>query len=96
MKTFSMDKEPSLGTRETGKALREKIEIFLQTNDKIVLDFKDVGVMSSGFADEVFGRLFVKMGFRSFTQRIVIKNADETIDGLIDRAISQRSKLVFN
>jgi len=55
----------------------------------VILDFNGVGVISSSFADEVFGRLFVEMGPCAFMTRIV----DQTVEGLIDRAIVQRTRL---
>ena len=58
----------------------------------MVLDFQGVRVMSSSFADEVFGRLFVRMGAAAFMSRIRTRNANRTIAALIDRAILLRSK----
>ena len=60
---------------------------------RVVVDFTDVSVISSSFADEVFGRLFLDLGPRAFMSRIVLRNVDPTIDGLIDRAIVQRTRL---
>lgn len=92
---FHMKKEVghSFGSRNGGKHARTKIENLLRGKKHIILDFEGVGIISSSFADEVFGRLFVDMGFRAFAQRIKMCNVDPTIDGLIDRAIAQRSKL---
>ena len=93
--TFHMKRETgnTFGSRNGGKHARTKIENLLREKKHVILDFEGVGIISSGFADEVFGRLFVDMGFRAFTQRIEMRNVDPTIDGLIDRAIEQRSKL---
>ena len=59
----------SFGSRVGGQHVRIQIENLLRDRDHIVLDFDGVGVISSSFADEVFGRLFVDMGFRAFTRR---------------------------
>ncbi|MCY4052875.1 MAG: DUF4325 domain-containing protein [Hyphomicrobiales bacterium] len=83
----------AFGSRNGGKHARTKIENLLRGKKRIILDFDGVGIISSSFADEVFGRLFVDMGFRAFARRIEMRNVDPTIDGLIDRAIAQRSKL---
>ena len=92
---FNMKKEAwrEFGSRQGGKRIRGTIENLLSFAHSIILDFDGVGVISSSFADEVFGRLFVDMGPRSFMTRIEMRNVDPTVEGLIDRAIVQRTKL---
>ena len=81
------------GSRQGGRRIRAMIENLLQERGTISLDFAGVGVFSSSFADEVFGRLFVDMGPRTFMRRIEMLNVDPTVEGLIDRAIVQRTRL---
>ena len=81
------------GSRYGGRRIRAKIENLLRERGAIILDFAGVGVFSSSFADEVFGRLFVQLGPRAFMRRIEMRNVDPTVEGLIDRAIVQRTKL---
>lgn len=81
------------GSRHGGRRIRGMIENLLRERRTIVLDFSGVGVVSSSFADEVFGRLFVDMGPRAFMTRIEIRHVDPTVEGLIDRAIVQRTRL---
>ena len=85
--------EKSFGSRRGGIQIRDRIEGLLKMCSPIILDFEGVGVISSSFADEVFGRLFVDMGPRSFMKNLEIRNADPTVEVLIDRAIMQRSRL---
>ena len=82
-----------LSSRNGGARVRHELESLLREEDHVVLDFEGVSVISSSFADEVFGRLFVELGPREFMSRIVLQNVDPTIDGLIDRAIVQRTRL---
>ena len=83
----------AFGSRGGGQRVRTQIENLLRDREQIVLDFEGVGVISSSFADEVFGRLFADMGFSAFTRRIVMRHVDPTVGGLIDRAIEQRVRL---
>ena len=69
------------------------IENLLREHRPVLIDFDGVGVISSSFADKVFGRLFVEMGLRAFMTRIQMHNVDPTVEGLIDRAIMQRTRL---
>lgn len=81
------------GSRQGGKRIRGMIENLLREHRPVIIDFDGVGVVSSSFADEVFGRLFVEMGPRAFMTRIQMRNVDPTVEGLIDRAIMQRTRL---
>jgi hypothetical protein len=81
------------GSRQGGKRIRGMIENLLREHRPFIIDFDGVGVISSSFADEVFGRLFVEMGPRTFMTRIQMRNVDPTVEGLIDRAIMQRTRL---
>lgn len=59
-------------------------------NEKIFIDFDLVPVISSGFADEAFAKLFVQVGPVVFIQRFELINVTYIVQQLIDRAISQR------
>jgi len=59
---------------------------------RIVIDFSGVSVISSSFADEVFGMLFVELGPMTFMRKIVFQNVSPTVNGLIDRAITLRAQ----
>lgn len=82
----------AFGSRRGGKRVRAMIENSLGENRSVTLDFQGVGVFSSGFADEVFGRLFVEMGPTAFMARVKMLNVDPTVSGLIDHAIEQRAR----
>lgn len=77
----------------TCDGVTEAVMLPLMPIHPVLLDFNGVGVISSSFADEVFGRLFVKMGPRAFMTRIDVRNVDPTVGGLIDQAIVQRTRI---
>lgn len=90
---FKLEEETdSVGSRIAGTPVRNKIKNLysMHYNKKIIIDFENIGLMSSSFADEVFGKLFKDIGPMSFMQRIHFKNIAQTCNLLIDRAISQR------
>lgn len=82
-----------LGSRAGGRLVARMVRNLLGDDQVVVLDFADVSVISSSFADEVLGRLFVDLGPMTFANRIEIRNANPNIRGLIDRAIVQRTRL---
>ena len=82
-----------LGSRAGGRLAARMVRNLLGDDQVVVLDFADVSVISSSFADEVLGRLFVDLGPMTFANRIEIRNANPNVRGLIDRAIVQRTRL---
>lgn len=91
---FVMKEEAtSFGSRLAAKPVRVKLENLLEMcpGQKIRIDFAGIPIISSSFADEVFGRLFVALGPLAFMSRFEFAGIDSTLRILIDRAISQRS-----
>ena len=82
----------SFGSRIVAKGLYQKLENLIRMcpDQVLVVDFEGVPVISSSFADEVFGRLFVHLGPVRFSSCLQYRNISETVAGLIDRAIKLR------
>lgn len=80
------------GTRKSGNQIRTKLINLLNAEPRypLVIDWSGVPVISSSFADEVLGKLFLKLGALSFSARIRNVNMEPLIHGLLDKAISQR------
>lgn len=90
---FSLAAEcSSFGSRVAGAPVRKKLLNLAKMcpNRKIVLDFKEIPLVSSSFADEVIGKLFAELGPLAFMQRFQLKNVEQTVRQLIDKAIAQR------
>lgn len=83
---------PSFGSRVSGKPLRNKLLNLAKMSGAgvICVDFANVPIMSSSFADEAFGKLFLALGPVVFMQRIRLHNMIDTVQGLVNRAIAQR------
>jgi hypothetical protein len=89
---FEIEKEvEGFGSREFGRRARSKIDnILVDRKNSILFDFSGVPLISSSFADEVFGKLFAELGAMDFMRRCAFQSVDATVKRLIDRAISQR------
>jgi anti-sigma regulatory factor (Ser/Thr protein kinase) len=83
----------SFGSRTAGQPLRLKLVNLTQMHPgrRVAVDFGDVPLISSSFADEVIGKLFVELGPLTFMKAIEVRSESETVRSLIDRAIMQRS-----
>lgn len=62
MVTFSFrDFGENLGTHQLGQQAREKLMPLLMGNERVVLDFTGVDVVSNSFADECIAKLLLVM-----------------------------------
>jgi hypothetical protein len=58
----------------------------------VTVDFDGIPLLSSSFADEAFGKLFLLIGPMKFMQRVRLINMTSAVEGLINKAIAQRMK----
>lgn len=82
----------SFGSRVAGTPLRQKLINLSKMcpDQRINIDFQGVALVSSSFADELIGKLFLEVGPVTFMSRFNICGISPTVQALIDRAISQR------
>lgn len=91
---FQMSQEAtSFGSRLAGEPLRIKLHNVIHMNPgrRVVVDMSDVPIVSSSFADEVFGKLFLSLGPLLFNQALEFRQISDTVRSLIDKAILQRA-----
>ena len=63
----------------------------MNTSDKkIVIDFKDVDMVSSSFADELIAQLILEVGKDVYKYRFVLSDINEHSNIIISSAIRQR------
>lgn len=85
------DQPGKTSTRLAGQHLFNRIlNTCLDTDQRIILDFSGVSLVSSSYADETVGKLVVKLGFADFTQRILLRNMTETVEVIINQAVEKR------
>ncbi len=82
----------SFGSRVSGAPVRKRLLNLARMcpNQRIILDFENVPLVSSSFADEVVGKLFAELGPLAFMQRFQFQKIDPTVRQLVDKAIAQR------
>lgn len=80
------------GSRESGRQIRTKCLNLLNADPSkaLIVDWTGVPVVSSSFADELMGKLFVALGPIGFTARIRNVRMENLIRQLVDKAIMQR------
>jgi hypothetical protein len=80
------------GTRHAGRQMRTKTLNMVNSRPgyPIYVDWDGIPVISSSFADEYMGKLFVELGPINFSGRIRNKNMEQLVKQLLDKAILQR------
>ncbi|MBN8509889.1 MAG: DUF4325 domain-containing protein [Burkholderiales bacterium] len=90
---FVLAREASgFGNRLTGQQVRLKIENLLTSAPDHVLevDFAGVELIASSFADEVFGKLALSLGFVGFSSRLRLIRLNKFCRGIIDDVVKSR------
>lgn len=92
MKMKLAEEASGFGNRLTGLKIRNKIENLLISapNDVLEVDFSNVELIASSFADEVFGKLALSLGFVGFGSRIRFININKFCRGIIDDVVQSR------
>lgn len=86
-----------VGSRQSGKQLRlDLLNTLRMAKTPIALNFKSVDMITSSFADEVFGKMVVLIGFSRFNSSYRIVNANNYVMAIIDKAIGLRQKELFS
>ena len=88
-----IDQNSGVGTRAAGMEMRLKVLnlIAAKPSYRLYIDWQDLPVIASSFADEFMGKLFVKMGKAEFESIIKHLHLKPLVRQLIEKAISERS-----
>jgi hypothetical protein len=67
----------NLGTRMLGEKVRNELLPLIQNNDKVILDFSGVDVVSNSFADECLAKLLLSMTFEELKQKTTFVSVND-------------------
>ncbi len=85
------DASSGTGTRQSGLKLKnEVINLYKKAKKPVLIDFAEIGIISSSFADEFIGKMVIDLGFFQFQQIFTLINMNSTIQTIVQRSLSQR------
>ena len=91
MVTFSFKEYgENLGTRPLGKRVREDLLPMIEQNDRVVLDFTGVNVVSNSFADECIAKLLLSMSLADLKSRTTFRGLNPIASGSVLTALQRR------
>lgn len=82
------------GTRDMGQLLRAKIRPLLEGEERVVLDFTGVNVVSNSFADECIAKLLLEMSLEELKKRTTFKGLNKIAERSILVALQRRYKVI--
>lgn len=91
MVTFSFrEYGENLGTRPLGKRVREQLMPLLEQDERIVLDFTGVNVVSNSFADECIAKLLLTMPLSELKSRTTFRGLNHIASESVLTALQRR------
>jgi hypothetical protein len=91
MVTFSFrEYGENLGTRPLGKRVREQLVPLLEQDERIVLDFTGVNVVSNSFADECIAKLLLTMPLSELKSRTTFRGLNPIASESVLTALQRR------
>ena len=84
------------GTRKSAEKMRNIVVNCLKENyNTVTLDFQNVSMLSSSYADELIGKLIALFGFSNFMEHIVISNLNAFNSAIVNRSVGQRMAQIY-
>ena len=83
----------NLGTRPLGKRVRESLQPLIEQNDRVVLDFTGVNVVSNSFADECIAKLLLVMSLTELKSRTTFRALNPIASESVLTALRRRHLL---
>jgi anti-anti-sigma regulatory factor len=77
-----------------GMKLREKLLPLIKENDKVVLDFTGVNVVSNSFADECIAKLLLDMPLSELKQHTTFRGLNPMAERSVLVALQRRYKVL--
>ena len=91
MVTFSFrEYGQNLGSRPLGKRVREQLLPLIEQNERVVLDFTGVDVVSNSFADECIAKLLLEMPLAELKSRTTFRGLNPIASESVLTALRRR------
>ena len=80
----------NLGTRLLGQKVREQLVPLLEKDDRVVLDFTGVNVVSNSFADECIAKLLLTMSLAELKAHTTFRGLNPMASQSVLTALQRR------
>ena len=84
----------NFGTRDMGQKLRQELLSLINGNEKVVLDFTGVNVVSNSFADECIAKLLLEMPLDKLKKHTTFQGLNPMAERSVLVALQRRYKVI--
>jgi len=85
-----------LGTRQLGEKVRSVLRPLLDTEDKVVLDFTGVNVVSNSFADECIAKLLLEIPLEELKKHTTFRGLNPIAHTCVLAALQRRNLSIIS
>lgn len=82
------------GTRDMGAKIREKLRPLLDKDEKVILDFTGVNVVTNSFADECIAKLLLEMSLEELKKHTTFRGLNPLAERSVLVALQRRHKVI--
>lgn len=86
----------NFGTREMGAKIRQHLRPLLDGDEKVILDFSGVNVVTNSFADECIAKLLLEMPLEALKRHTTFRGLNPLAERSILVALQRRYKVIKN
>lgn len=86
----------NFGTRAQGAELREKLLPLIKGDERVVLDFTGVNVVTNSFADECLAKLLLEMPLEELKARTTFRGLNPMANTSVLVALQRRYMVIKN
>ena len=84
----------NFGTREMGAKIRQELLVLLEGDERIVLDFTGVNVVTNSFADECIAKLLLDMPLVELKKKTTFRGLNPVAEKSVLLALQRRYKML--
>ena len=84
----------NFGTREMGAKIRQELLVLLEGDERIVLDFTGVNVVTNSFADECIAKLLLDMPLVELKKKTTFRGLNPVAEKSVLVALQRRYKVL--
>lgn len=84
----------NFGTREMGAKIRQQLRPLLDGDERVVLDFTGVNVVTNSFADECIAKLLLEMPLAELKQHTTFKGLNPLAERSVLVALQRRYRVL--
>lgn len=82
------------GTRDMGAKIREQLRPLLDKDEKVILDFTGVNVVTNSFADECIAKLLLEMSLDELKKHTTFRGLNPLAERSVLVALQRRHKVI--